>query len=87
MATAKENPPGNPVQGLPKDTSSSLSRKERLLSAQEVAHLLAVPLSTLYGWRYKGTGPRAYRVGKHLRYRGSDVGAWLETVADDPARR
>lgn len=84
MATAKKDVRGNSVQGLPKDTPSSLWREEKLLSAQEVAHLLAVPLSTLYGWRYKGTGPRAYRVGKHLRYRWSDVLAWLDTVADNP---
>jgi excisionase family DNA binding protein len=49
-----------------------------LLSTEEVARILVVPVNTLYCWRYKGTGPKAIRVGKHLRYRLSDVLAWLE---------
>jgi excisionase family DNA binding protein len=54
----------------------------RLLSSDEVARLLVVPVTTLYTWRYKGTGPRAFRVGKHLRYRLADVLAWLEEQED-----
>ena len=57
-------------------TSSELP--SRLLTTDEVAQLLIVPVTTLYTWRYKGTGPRAYRVGKHLRYRWADVMTWLE---------
>ena len=44
----------------------------------EVAAYLGVPDKTLYQWKYKGTGPRAIRVGKHLRYRWSDVERWLD---------
>ena len=55
----------------------------RLLSTDEVARWLVVPVSTLYTWRYKGTGPKAFRVGKHLRYRLADVLTWLEQHADD----
>jgi excisionase family DNA binding protein len=59
---------------------------DRLLSAQEVADFLGVPTSTLYGWRYKGEGPRGFRVGRHVRYRREDVDAWLEQQADgEPA--
>ena len=36
-----------------------------------------MPVATLYQWRHLGTGPRAYRLGKHLRYRQADVEAWL----------
>ena len=61
--------------------TSSLDLSTRLLSTDEVARLLVVPVATLYTWRYKGTGPKAYRVGKHLRYRLSDVLAWLEDNA------
>lgn len=61
------------------DSSADLST--RLLSTQEVARLLVVPVTTLYTWRYKGTGPKAFRVGKHLRYRLADVMAWLEDQA------
>jgi excisionase family DNA binding protein len=62
---------------------SSFDLSMRLLSTDEVARLLVVPVTTLYTWRYKGTGPKAYRVGKHLRYRLADVLAWLENDAAD----
>jgi excisionase family DNA binding protein len=58
------------------DVASDLST--RLLSTDEVARLLVVPATTLYTWRYKGTGPKAYRVGKHLRYRLTDIMEWLD---------
>lgn len=58
--------------------ASSLDIPSRLLSTEEVAWILAVPVNTLYCWRYKGTGPKAYRVGKYLRYRLVDVQRWLE---------
>ncbi len=62
--------------------TSSLEVSTRLLSTEDVARILVVPVTTLYTWRYKGTGPKAYRVGKHLRYRLSDVVEWLETMAE-----
>lgn len=58
----------------------SLDLRDDILSADEVARRLNVPKTTLYGWRYKGVGPRSHRVGKHLRYRWSDVIAWLEDL-------
>jgi excisionase family DNA binding protein len=61
--------------------TSSFDLSTRLLSTDEVARLLIVPVATLYTWRYKGTGPKAYRVGKHLRYRLVDVLTWLEDNA------
>ena len=61
--------------------TSSLDLSTRLLSTDDVARLLVIPVATLYTWRYKGTGPKAYRVGKHLRYRLVDVLTWLEDNA------
>ena len=56
---------------------------ERLLSVDEVAEFLGIPVATLYQWRHKGAGPDAYRVGRHLRYEPSAVRAWLdEHLAD-----
>lgn len=43
----------------------------------DVSTFLGVPVATLYQWRHLGTGPKAYRLGKHLRYRQGDVEAWL----------
>lgn len=57
---------------------SSIDVSARLLSTDEVARLLVVPVTTLYTWRYKGAGPKAFKVGKHLGYRLDDVLSWLE---------
>jgi excisionase family DNA binding protein len=54
---------------------------ERLLSADEVADYLGVPVATLYQWRHKGSGPMAYRIGRHLRYDPRVLRAWLEETA------
>ncbi len=44
----------------------------------EVAQYMKVPLATLYAWRYKGEGPSAHRIGRHLRYRRRDVEEWFD---------
>jgi len=54
---------------------------EPLWTVQEVSKYLRVPQSTLYQWRYLRTGPRASRVGRHLRYDPADVRAWLADQA------
>jgi len=51
---------------------------DRLWTIQEVSAFLGIPVATLHQWRYLGTGPDAYRVGKHLRYNPVAVQAWLE---------
>lgn len=56
-----------------------------LMSTQELADYLGVPTRTVYRWRQTGTGPRAFRVGKHLRFQRPDVDRWLETCALDEA--
>lgn len=57
---------------------AAFDRDERLLSVAEVATYLGVPVKTLYQWRHKGVGPRAMRVGRHLRYRRSELDRWLD---------
>lgn len=58
--------------------------ENRLLTAQDVADFLGVPLTTLYQWRTKGTAPRAVKVGRHIRFRAADVDAWCERNSDEP---
>lgn len=53
-------------------------------SPEEIADELGIPVGTVYQWRYKGTGPPGYKIGRHVRYRRSDVDAWLEDRADRP---
>jgi excisionase family DNA binding protein len=54
-----------------------------LLTPDQVCAHLGIPKATLYQWRYRGTAPRAIKVGKHTRYRRADVDAWVEAHADD----
>jgi predicted DNA-binding transcriptional regulator AlpA len=51
--------------------------EDELLSLAEAAALLRAPVATLRYWRYLGTGPRSFRVGRAVRYWHSDVVAWL----------
>ncbi|HEY9294161.1 MAG TPA: helix-turn-helix domain-containing protein [Microlunatus sp.] len=55
---------------------------EPLLSLKELSALVGVPVNTLYRWRYQGEGPKAYRLGRHVRYRRSDVEAWLASCVE-----
>jgi hypothetical protein len=50
---------------------------DRLWTVGEVSHFLGVPVATLYRWRYLGVGPKAGRVGRHLRYLPADVIGWF----------
>ncbi len=55
---------------------------EKLLSVEEVADFLSIPVNTLYQWRHKGTGPIAFRVGRFLRYDPAEVRDWLTANAE-----
>lgn len=55
---------------------------DRLMTLAEVADYLRVPRDTIYYWRKRGRGPRGFRTGRHVRFRRSDVDAWLETTRD-----
>lgn len=57
---------------------------DQLMTTPQLASFLGVPVSTLRKWRREGTGPRAFKVGRHLRYRRADVEVWLERRADAP---
>ncbi|MEX1092377.1 MAG: helix-turn-helix domain-containing protein [Acidimicrobiia bacterium] len=55
---------------------------DRLLTVAELADYLGVPPATLYQWRYRREGPPGFRVGRHLRYRWSDINGWIESRLD-----
>ncbi|MEV5196246.1 helix-turn-helix domain-containing protein [Streptomyces clavifer] len=54
----------------------------RYLTPVDLADLVGVPLETVYQWRRKRTGPRGFRVGRHLRYDPEDVRAWVECLME-----
>ncbi|MDR0489554.1 MAG: helix-turn-helix domain-containing protein [Propionibacteriaceae bacterium] len=43
----------------------------------DLSKALGIPVATIYDWRTRGKGPRAYRFGKHLKFAVSDVKAWM----------
>jgi predicted DNA-binding transcriptional regulator AlpA len=49
-----------------------------LLTPQQVADWLQVPLSTLHYWRQRRLGPPWIKVGRLVRYRPSSVSEWIE---------
>ena len=50
----------------------------QLLTAEEVANILQVPVATIHAWRYRGKGPTGLKVGRHLRFRYEDVMEWID---------
>jgi len=61
MATTKKDPTGTRVHGRP---DNIVNVRDEIVSVDEVARRLGVPKTTLYGWRYKGGGPRSHRIGQ-----------------------
>lgn len=62
-------------------TRGSTEGPDPLWSVQDTARYLGVPVATLYRWRHRGIGPKAYRVGRHLRYDPALVRQWLRDEA------
>jgi excisionase family DNA binding protein len=58
------------------------SADDRLLDVGEVAAYLNLPAQTLYSWRVSARGPRGIKIGRHLRFRRSDVESWLDEQSD-----
>lgn len=55
---------------------------ERLLTPEDVAELLGVPVRTVLDWRHRGIGPYGIRVGRYVRYHPDEVEAWIERQYD-----
>ncbi|WIV43047.1 helix-turn-helix transcriptional regulator [Glutamicibacter nicotianae] len=54
------------------------------LALPELASRLNVRPSTIHAWRSKGYGPPAMLLGKHLRWKLSDVIAWEQAQLESP---
>ena len=57
----------------------------KLITPEELAERLCIPIKRLYTWRLNGRGPTYIKVGHSLRYRAEDVAQWLDDNAHDPA--
>ncbi|WOQ68625.1 helix-turn-helix domain-containing protein [Microbacterium limosum] len=56
---------------------AALGDLEPLLTIEDLASYLDVPVATIRDWRTDGKGPRAVRIGGRLRFCVSDVREWI----------
>ncbi len=68
-------------------TTSSETALGPVLTLSQLAAQLGVTVQTLYDLRSQGRGPRGFRVGRELRFRVSEVDAWLAQLEADDAER
>lgn len=59
---------------------------DRLMTIDELARYLQKPKATLYAWSSRGEGPAIIKCGRELRYRVTDVEAWLNANRGEAAR-
>lgn len=94
--SAEEKPPSNaarmyktfelPLSKTPQGTTAGRREESgRLLTVEEVADLLHVPVSWVYGRMRKRSLERlpAYRLGKYWRFREEEVHAWVKRHCGD----
>lgn len=92
LQSGDETPPGNPAPmsrtfelplGKAADaaTGGGGQTPNRLLSVEEVADLLNVPVSWVYGRMRKRSLERlpGYRLGKYWRFREDEIHAWVKS--------
>lgn len=79
-AHSTRRPEREEVNATGKPQKGTLGGSNRMLSARDVAAILAVPESTVRG-KWREWGLPAYRIGKHLRWRERDVIAWINRQA------
>jgi predicted DNA-binding transcriptional regulator AlpA len=60
---------------------------EQVISLSDLCAHLHVPVQTIYDLRSQGRGPRGFRVGRELRFRVSEIEAWLERMERDDEHR
>jgi predicted DNA-binding transcriptional regulator AlpA len=48
---------------------------------EELCAFVRTTPATVHTWRKRGTGPRAYKIGRHLLFAEADVAAWLAACA------
>lgn len=62
--------------------SRHMCDEDRLLSIGEVSDYLGVRVGTLYQWHHRRYGPIPSRVGGALRYKRSEILAWVDAQTD-----
>ena len=58
---------------------TSLNTTEKLLNEHDVAHITGLSVASVRRWRLLRQGPKYLKIGSAVRYRYSDITAWLES--------
>jgi len=53
------------------------------LTLSEVAAILRVPVNTSRWWRQRGSGPKFFKIGRHLVTTIGDLRSWIEEQKRD----
>ena len=61
-------------------------KEDRLLTREEAAARLSLRPQTLAAWSSQSRGPRYMKLGKSVRYRQSDLDAFMEESYVSPER-
>ena len=51
--------------------------QREIMTPKDVEEETGIPEGTLRYYRHAGTGPASFRLGGRVRYRRSDVSAWI----------
>jgi excisionase family DNA binding protein len=70
--------PAPPVRGL--DIIDHLKSSERLMTARELASILAISPKTIYSYAERNMIPH-FKIEASIRFRGRDVAEWLHSHA------
>ncbi|MGA5316712.1 helix-turn-helix transcriptional regulator [Streptomyces pseudogriseolus] len=58
----------------------------RFLTPVDLVEMFELPsVETVYRWPRKRTGPRGFRVGRHLHFNPTDVRAWVDSQIGEAA--
>ena len=71
---------GTSTQRRTTPRTGTLGGSNRMLSARDVAAILAIPERTVRD-KWREWGLPAYKIGKHLRWRERDLYAWIDRQA------
>jgi DNA-binding transcriptional MerR regulator len=67
---------------MPATTTSQADSPQDLLTITEAAAIVRAPVATLRYWRYLGTGPASFKLGRRVLYRRSDLITWIHSQDD-----
>jgi excisionase family DNA binding protein len=56
-----------------------------VVSVPVAAEYLGVSEQTLRNWLWRGVGPKSYKVGGHRKLKVTDLDAFIEAGAEEPA--